>query len=37
MSEDEKRIEQPDRVIDILEEILEFNRKEIEKDKDKKY
>ena len=34
MSEDEKRIEQPDRVIYIFEEILEFNRKEIEKDKD---
>ena len=34
MSEDEKRIEQPDQVIDIFEEILEFNRKRIEKDKD---
>lgn len=34
MSEDEKRIEQPDQVIDIFEEILEFNRKMIEKDKD---
>ena len=34
MSEDEKRIEQPDQVIDIFEEILEFNRKRIEEDKD---
>ena len=26
MSEDEKRIKQPDRVVDIVEEILDFNR-----------
>ena len=31
MSEDEKRIEQPDRVIDIVEENLEFNKQNQER------
>ena len=31
MSEDEKRIEQPDRVTDIVEENLEFNKQNQER------
>ena len=33
ISEDEKRIEQPDRVLDLVEEILKFNRQD-QKEKD---
>ena len=36
MGEEEKEIEKPSKITDIVEEILEFN-KQINKDKDQKY